>query len=350
MRKLYNFARNVYHELHGVWFHKYKVDLGIHSNWSIFEKLKYNRLGFTNEDYHNFDLKHNDYHKYISFRERYRLEDINGRFADILGEKLMFERIFGSYIDVPHINCWVKNGKLINMDSGEEIDILPLLESKKSLIAKPTRSIGGGSGIHKIAFDDKEYWLDRNKVKRDELKNVVSTWEEYIIVDFVKQAKYSEAIYSETTNSIRVITAMRKNGECEVLLAFHRFGSDMSKPVDNISSGGLVALVDLDTGKLGKAKRKIDPEIMHSVHPDSKSQIEGVQITNWEHIKDKLLHVHRCFPYYTFLAWDVVVSEKESPFILEINRGSDLGIQMIKPLRSEKLGVFMREYGLLDNR
>ena len=43
----------------------------------------------------------------------------------------MFERIFGSYIDVPHINCWVKNGKLINMDSGEEIDILPLLESKK---------------------------------------------------------------------------------------------------------------------------------------------------------------------------------------------------------------------------
>ena len=218
------------------------------------------------------------------------------------------------------------------------------------MIAKPTRSIGGGSGIHKIAFDDKEYWLDRNKVKRDELKNVVSTWEEYIIVDFVKQAKYSEAIYSETTNSIRVITAMRKNGECEVLLAFHRFGSDMSKPVDNISSGGLVALVDLDTGKLGKAKRKIDPEIMHSVHPDSKSQIEGVQITNWEHIKDKLLHVHRCFPYYTFLAWDVVVSEKESPFILEINRGSDLGIQMIKPLRSEKLGVFMREYGLLDNR
>ena len=132
MRKqIYSIARKVYHEVHGIWFHKYKIDLGEEQKWSLLEKIKYNRLGFTNEDYADFNLKNSDYHDYISFRERWRLEYLNGRFADILGEKLMFERIFGHYIGVPHINCWVKNHRCIDMETGNEIEILSILESKK---------------------------------------------------------------------------------------------------------------------------------------------------------------------------------------------------------------------------
>lgn len=350
LRKLYGFAKNAYHELHGVWFHKYKIDLGIQSNWSLAEKLKYNRLGFSNEDYHNFDLKHNDYHDYISFRERWRLEDINGRFAYILGEKLLFERIFGQFIGVPHINCWIKSGQPIDIDAGETVDIIPIAEKKHALIAKPTRSGGGGAGIHRIDFDGQKYWIDKHCVTVDELKAAVSKWEEYIIVDYINQADYSNRIYSETTNSMRVITGQHKNGDYEVLLSFHRFGSDRSKPVDNISSGGMFALIDIETGILGKAKRKTEPEVLHAVHPDTGGQIEGIQIPNWEAIKQKLLHVHKCFPYYTFLAWDVVINENGETVILEINRGSDLTIQTIMPQRNGKLGGFMREYGLLDNR
>ena len=348
--KIYRVAKNIYHEISGVWLHKYKVDLGIHDKWSLFKKLKYNRLGFTNEDYHNFDLKHNDYHDYISFRERWRLENINGRFAYILGEKLMFERIFGKFINVPHINFWVKNGKFIDMDAGETTDVLSVLKTKGELIAKPTRSVGGGTGIHKIAFNGQNYSIDGKDCSEDERVKAVSSWEEYIVVDYIKQAEYSSKIYPETTNSIRIVTARRKSGDYELLLAFHRFGSDLSRPVDNISSGGLGAFVDIDSGCLEKAKRKTDPKIMHSVHPDSHGQIEGVAIPNWADIKEKLLHVHRCFPFYVFLAWDVVVGENGEPYILEINRGCDLGVQRAKPLRHEKLGEFMREYGLLDNR
>jgi hypothetical protein len=342
--------KRVYHEVNGVWLHKYKVDLGIHQKWSLLEKIKYNSLGFTNEDYHNFNLKHNDYHDYISFRERWRLEDINGRFAYILGEKLLFERIFGHYINVPHVNCWIKNGNCIDMESGQETDILTTIGEKKTLIAKPTRSRGGGSGIHKISTDGQQYTIDEGNVDTQQLRATVSTWEEYIIVDYIIQANYSNKIYSETTNSMRVITGRWKNGEYEVLLSFHRFGTDLSKPVDNISSGGLVAIVDIETGKLGKAKCKIEPTKLYEIHPDSGGKIEGVEVPKWKEIKEKLLHVHRCFPYYTFLAWDVVITDQGEPCILEINRGSDLTIQMIKPLRNEKLGDFMREYGLLDKR
>ena len=342
--------KTVYHEINGVWFHKYKIDLAIQPKWSFFQKLKYNRLGFTNEDYYNFNLKNNDYHAYISYRERWRLEDINGRFAYILGEKLLFERIFGRFINVPHINCWVKNGKFLDMDAGEEIDILSVIKEKKELIAKPTRSGGGGAGIKKLSFDGESYYIDADKVLPEDITKQTASLEEYIIVDYIKQADYSDRIYQKTTNSIRVVTARRKNGEYEVLLAFHRFGSDLSCPVDNISSGGMVVIIDTQTGKMGKAKQKTNPNKLHEAHPDSGSQIEGVFIPGWEKITEKLLHVHSCFPYYTFLAWDVVIGTDGNPNILEINRGSDLTVQMIEPLRNSKLGDFMKEYGLLDKR
>lgn len=340
-------ARREYRE---IWKHKYKVNLGVQTKWTLCEKVKYNRLGFTNEDYYNFGLRENDYHDYISYRERLRLENINGRFAYILGEKLMFERIFGRYINVPHIHCWIKKGKLLDLEDGAEADIISLLEQNPVLIAKPTRSVGGGTGIHRIAFENGNFSIDGTTVSREKMIKSVSSWEEYIVVDYVYQADYANEVFPATTNSIRIITALRKSGAFEVILAFHRFGSERSKPVDNISSGGLVALIDIDTGVLSKAKRKTDPENFYSVHPDSKQQIEGVAIPDWDSVKKKLLHVHSLFPFYRFFAWDVVIDQNGEACILEINRGSDLGIQMIAPLRDQKMGEFMREYGLLDKR
>ncbi len=348
--RYYEKKRILKYRIKTIWFHHYKVDLGIAPRWSLREKIKYNRLGFTNEDYFNFDLKQNDYHNYISYWERLKLEDINGRFADILGEKLLFERIFGRYIQIPHIFCWIKNGKCIDLDAGAETDILSILRDNHTLIAKPTRSVGGGTGIHRIEKMNELLTVDEKAVSQQELVMLVSSWEEYIVVEYVHQAKYSDLIFSDTTNSIRIVTALRQSGTIEVLFAFHRFGSEMSKPVDNISSGGLVSLIDVASGILGKAKRKTEPGHFHAVHPDTQAQIEGVVIPNWRIITDKLLHVHRCFPYFKFFAWDVVIDENGNPQILEINRGSDLGIQMIQPMRNEKMGDFMRDNGLLDHR
>ncbi len=354
LKKVYHKIRSILYRIkldyNTVWRHQYKVDLGIQSKWSLFEKIKYNRLGFTNEDYHNYDLKHRDYHEFISYRERWRLEDINGRFAYILGEKLLFERIFGRFIKVPHIHCWVKKKSFIDLDTGENVDLLSVLDKEKCLIAKPTRSDGGGVGIHKIAAEDGRYSIDGKTVSAENLVRTAVTWNEAIFVDYIHQAEYAERIYPEATNTMRVVTAHRKDGSFEVILAFHRFGTERSKPVDNISSGGIFALIDISDGSMSAAKRKTAPSEWLSEHPDTHGRIEGTAVPNWNGIKEILLKVHRCFPYYTFLAWDIVIDHHGNPCTLEINRGCDLGIQMIRPLRKEKLGEFMREYGLLDKR
>ncbi len=342
-------AKKQYADFRRIWHFKYKVDLGIHTPMSFADKVKYYRLGFTEKDYYCFDLKTNDYHDYISYRERWRLEDINGRFAYILGEKMLNERLFGQYVNIPHTNCWVKNGACLDLETGEKTDILPILEEKERLIAKPTRSWGGGNGLHSLAYDGQKYSIDGKECSAEKLRASVCSWEEAIIVDFAVQAEYARRIFPDTTNTIRVITGQHKDGQIEILFSFHRFGSNRSKPVDNISSGGFVSLVDIETGTLGPAKTFFDPTRFYSIHPDTNERIEGVRIAHWDRIKSKMIQAHKCFPCYTFLAWDVVATESGDPYVLEINRGSDLGSQMLQPQRHEKLGQFMKEHGLLDN-
>lgn len=101
-----------------VYDHKDKVDIGRNIKLPYRTKLKYNLLGFTDQDYYDYDLEHNDYHKYISHNERLNLENANGRFAYPLGEKLTFERNFGSFVNVPHIFWWNRNQEFVDPNSG----------------------------------------------------------------------------------------------------------------------------------------------------------------------------------------------------------------------------------------
>ena len=329
--------------------HHDKVDIGRRYTLPSFTKLKYNLLGFTEQEYFEFDLEKNDYHQYISCWERVRLENINGRFAYFLGEKVTFERFFGRSVHVPHIYAWIHMGTAIDPETGETVDLPEAIKGQRILIAKPSRSVGGGSGVKRLEYKEGCFFSNGERITEDQLRKNLWRIEDYLFVETVQQADYARSIFPGSCNSFRVVTGRHKNGEIEVLHAFHRFGCDQSVPVDNISSGGLFAVIQSD-GVMTAAKRLTEIGEWYSVHPDTGVQIEGIRIPGWEEITDALLRVHKTFPYYKFFAWDVVIGQDGCPWILEINRGCDLYTQSIHPLRNEKFGAFMREYGLLDKK
>ena len=348
--RIIDVARMIKRWINEIYLHKEKVNLGLDfSTIPYLTKLKYNILGFTAEEYYLYDLKNNDYRDYISYWERLGLENVNNeKIASILSEKEMFERIFGRFVRVPHMFAYIIHGRYIDTDTGKEVDIISILKEKGKLIAKPTNSPGGGKGIHSLEYVDDRFYLDFEYIEHAELLEKLKTYERYIIVESISSAKYSKEIYSRSANSIRIITAMNEEkSDADILLAAHRFGTERSKYVDNIASGGVFALVDEDTGRIGKAKCILFPNESFSVHPDTGAKIEGIYIPDFKSIVDELLRVHKCFPYYDFFAWDVVLDETNKPVILEINRGSGLEFQTIKPLRDEKIGKYMRSKKLL---
>lgn len=332
-----------------IYKHQDKVDIGRELDVPFPVKLKYNLLGFTVQDYYAFQLGKNDYRQYISFWERWRLENINGRFAYFLGEKLVFERFFGQTVRVPHIFAWINRGKAIDFNTGEEVDLVSVIKDQGVLIAKPTRSIGGGNGVKRFEFKDGALYANGELLQEEWLRSNLRKFEDYIFVELIHQADYAASVFPGSTNSMRIATGRHKDGSVEVLFAFHRFGCAESAPVDNLSSGGISAYIDED-GVLTSGKRLTNIENWYSTHPDTGAQIEGLRVPGWKEITEALVKAHKSFPYYTFFAWDAVIGQDGVPCILEINRGSDLSIQSIHPLRNEKLGAFMREYGLLDKK
>lgn len=317
-------------------------------------KLKYNRLGFTDLEYKIFDLAHNDYRDFISKKERLRLEDVNGRFAPILGEKCLFERLFGHYVNVPHIHCWVKCGKFIHLDNNtQEVSLLNLIKCEERLIAKPTRSCGGGKKIHELSYVKGRYLIDGEEFEAAEFEGRCRQMEEYIFTKKTGSHAYSRAIYPDSANTMRIITVMdNQKNDVEILYALHRFGTKKSKFVDNISSGGVFAKIDIESGRMSKAKSLFNNLYIGegvTKHPDTAAQIENVEIPQWKSICEKIKTVHKQFPFFKFFAWDVTLDERGEPWVLEINRGSDLNSQCLTGLRKSKLGKWMREQGMLDN-
>jgi hypothetical protein len=120
---------------------------------------------------------------------------------------------------------------------------------------------------------------------------------------------------------MRLWVVRTRDGKAKVKLGYLRIGREHSL-VDNQSSGGIVAPIDIDSGKLGAA---IDGLYHHNVfreHPDHGALIEGQTIP---YFKDSLQIAEQAltaFPGLRFVGADVAVSNN-GPQIIEMNVSPD---------------------------
>ena len=169
----------------------------------------------------------------------------------------------------------------------------------------------------------------------------------YFLSSCINQAKYLNDIYAKTANTIRLITVRdKKTNSIKVLHAVQRIGVKETIPVDNGSKGGLIAKIDLETGKLSAA-RSLHNNKIYQTHPDSNNQIEGVIIPNFAKIKAEVSSVMEKLPYLYFIAWDLLVTDK-GVYVLEANSSSGVNIiQVFGGERDKKLGSFYREHKII---
>ncbi len=305
-------------------------------------KWKYNRLGFTDRQYALYNLKENDYHQYLTHRERYKIENINSsRRADILVDKVLFDRIFGSFVKIPETFCYIRKGKFYDLHGGK-VDPVLLVGEKKDVFCKPSGGPGGGTGVYRIRFLDEKYFVNDKEYTPEELLALFAKLNEYIVTSKVTNHQYSDRIFGDSVNTIRIVTALIE-GEAKVLVAMHRFGTKLSAPVDNACSGGVFSMIHTETGMLTAAKDYFHPQKEYVNHPDTDARIKDVQVPKWNEIQDRLVKVHNCFPYYDFFAWDVILDDQGDVEVLEINRGTGIDwIQCFEPLREAPLGEYLK--------
>ena len=127
--------------------------------------------------------------------------------------------------------------------------------------------------------------------------------------------------------TLRVLTCLNEGDEPEVMAAMIRTSFGASRTVDNLHAGGIGALVDVNSGRIGKASNLgADARLgWFSEHPDSGAQIEGAVVPYWELVKSAAVAAHRRFADRVVIGWDVAVLD-DGPIFIEGNGNPDLDI------------------------
>ena len=240
----------------------------------------------------------------------------NGRCDDKVAFYLQLKAIGAPTPEVVAENV---EGRMIYYAEPHDLDAL--LEARGELVIKP-RGGKAGNGVRIVRPGDADRFLEPGEFASTK----------------VVQHAYSATINPASINTVRMLTAWDYDaGDFFVAGASHRFGTALSKRVDNWSAGGVSAGVDVETGRLGPAMPS--PSFDHSRtwlqrHPDTGAQIEGVEVARFHQMSRELLEVCRGFPV-TLVGWDVVITP-DAWTILEANRRpAFIGLQMYRPLLAD---------------
>lgn len=319
----------------------FKVDL--------FTKIKANLFGgFLADQYVLYDFKHNDKRKYLSEFDWYRSRYINAPFDFAFNNKVICAEILKQYMRVAE-NLFIKNkGVLYGFSDGIKTneDIYRCLCKRGKLIIKPV-AMGKGTGVHLISIVESDIYIDAERVHKDALFAFFDSKKEFVVCEFIHQHRYANEIYDKTANTIRLITLRDiHTHRFKIFFAVQRMGTRGTIPVDNGSKGGLVSKIDIDTGILSEAKclHTLDT---YYVHPDSKKELKGIKIPNWEAVKAEILEVCEKLPFMDFIAWDLLITN-DGICVIEANSSSGVNIiQLWGGQRNGELGEFFRHYKVI---
>lgn len=145
---------------------------------------------------------------------------------------------------------------------------------------------------------------------------------EMVLETYLDQHPDLARLNPSSVNTMRIWVLLREGETIPTIpLAYLRIGRNNSL-VDNQSSGGIVAPVELNTGILAAAHDGMPRRTTFPVHPDHGAQIEGQRIPHFSDSLDLAKRALSVFPRLRFAGVDVAVAST-GPRIIELNVSPD---------------------------
>ena len=206
-----------------------------------------------------------------------------------------FNEIFSDYLGRP----WSYNHDISLEEFTEKF------KNERKIMYKPL-SASCGKGI--CAYDITEESI---KGVYEELKELpLGIVEGYITQDPVV-SQYS----LNSVNTVRVVTVRKDDKVHLVFGVFRMAGGDAV--VDNFHNGGVLAVVDIDTGEVVTDAVDVHGN-KYIKHPCTDKVIKGFVIPRWEQVVDLLQKAGMLVDGVGYVGWDVAITEK-GPVLIEGN-------------------------------
>lgn len=238
---------------------------------------------------------------------------------------------------LPKYYCWiVDNNNLIPMNDNPilawdtvEDYLRQLLEKERILAIKPYTG-AGGIGFVKLEQKDSGIFCNGEHCCLEDVVKLVN--DKYLVTEYVHQCKEFDEIWKESTATLRVIT-INKNGRQNSFVSYVRFGTKVSKGACNLTSGGVAAPFDWQTGKyINGFYRYIDycenGEFIFDEHPDSHVSIIDKTIPHFEQVKQLVSDICSFLSIHTYFGFDIMITD-DGCKICEINSHPSLDYEQL---------------------
>ena len=212
----------------------------------------------------------------------------------IFDEKNEFNKTFDKYLQ----RDWLYLDN--NLDSFKK-----LVSNKSALIVKPNNN-SGGIGVEKVNISD--------------FKNAESLYEyliekkQLLVEEVISQHKELNRLHPTSVNTVRIIT-IRQGDNVDFVTAFLRIGN--GKVVDNTCSGGMLTMIDLNTGKT--LYPACDASLnVYEKHPITDVKISGFQLPFWKESLQFTKKLAKVIDDVNYIAWDIAITDN-GPVVVEGN-------------------------------
>lgn len=237
------------------------------------------------------------------FKWRNRIQD--KKWVKVLEDKRRLYQAFSKYME--------RNYMIIDKNCSLEEYEKFIASLKGEVVSKESFNWGGkGTRFWNIETEKEElyqYCISRNDV---------------VIEEKIKQCKDMSAFNPDSVNTIRMITIIDKSGNANIANAVLRIGRKNSG-VDNYSSGGMAAPIDVHTGIIYMpARDQWGREYI--IHPDTGKQIVGHKIEDWEKYKEFAKELALEVPTVRYVGWDIVRTDRNTFCMIEGNAGAGMDV------------------------
>lgn len=318
------------------WIHDVAADLFSKNGLRLSQKIWGYRHGFLSFRISQYGITKANWQNYISDFEYRWLRHINSKYKYWLEDKITLKYIASDFSECfpgYYYFTSLKDGEnrvipLMDLPAGFEASysgIIALVKKKKTLALKPDEG-SHGEGFYKLTWDGESFALNDAIASEEAVISVLQNpANQYLVTEYIDMHPQLKRIYPESVNTIRV-TVFKEDGRTpEIGNAYMRIGSSRTGFVDNVAAGGVVAAVDIESGRFGNAKildginqgNLIDCPI----HPDTSVEIRGV-IPNWEYAKEKILQIAAAIPQLEYFGFDLAITP-DGIKLPEINRFPD---------------------------
>ncbi len=313
--------------------------LGLMDDWrdksgdyTIFEKLWANRLGFYSYRIEQYGLNKENYSLFLSDRDYKWLRQINNYYRKWFRDKIQFNYILKQYSEyLPKYYFYLifePNGlKIINckaQSSQNNVeDIIGLLIKVSNLALKPVISVHG-KGFYKLNYHDQSFFINEREVSKFDLSNFLLNLDrDYIVSEYIESHQQINKIYNKATSTIRLMVINTDGSSPQIVSAYLRIANSKSGTVDNIAAGGISVSLNHRNGKILKAEMLINHQYIEiDKHPDTNQQIIG-KIPNWEELCQVINSICLYLSPIEYLGFDLVLCDYGFK-ILEINMHQEL--------------------------